>query len=283
MPSWLTYEPQIRLGIFAGMFLLLATLEAWQPRRRLTVRKSPRWLSNLALVALNMVVVRVVVPLSMVGVGACVEARQFGALQQVPGPQWLRVLLAVALLDLAIYGQHVLFHRVPVLWRVHRVHHADLDLDVTSGLRFHPVEMLLSLAIKVAAIFASGAPALGVLIFEVLLNAGSMFSHANWRLPLGCDRVLRMLLVTPDMHRVHHSVVPTETNRNFGFNLSCWDRLFRTYQAQPAGGHEGMTIGLEEYRDEQQTERWPGMLLLPWQAPISHNKHLKTDHESPLG
>lgn len=283
MPSWLTYEPQIRLGIFAGLFLLLAALEAWQPRRMLTVRKSPRWLSNLALVALNMVLVRVIVPLSMVGVGAFVETRQFGALQQVPGPQWLRVLLAVALLDLVIYGQHVLFHRVPVLWRVHRVHHADLDLDVSSGLRFHPVEILLSLAIKVAAIFASGAPALGVLIFEVLLNAGSMFSHANWRLPLGCDRVLRMLLVTPDMHRVHHSVVPTETNRNFGFNLSCWDRLFRTYQAQPAAGHEGMTIGLEEYRDEQQTERLPGMLLLPWQAPISHNEHRKTDHEAPLG
>ncbi len=271
MPTWLEYEPRIRLGIFVALFLLLALLEWLLPRRQLTAHKTPRWLSHAALFAINVLAVRLLVPLSVVGLGVYVETSRIGLLQWLDLPDWLGVTLAVLLLDVAIYGQHVLFHRVPLLWRLHRVHHADLDIDVTTGLRFHLLEIVLSLGIKAAVILLIGAPALAVLIFEILLNAGSMFSHSNWRLPLGVDRVLRFVMVTPDMHRVHHSVVPTETNSNFGFHLSWWDRIFRTYQDQPAAGHEGMTIGLSEFRDEQQSDRLPGMLLLPWQGGRADN------------
>jgi sterol desaturase/sphingolipid hydroxylase (fatty acid hydroxylase superfamily) len=173
------------------------------------------------------------------------------------------VLLAVLLLDLAIYLQHVMFHAVPALWRVHRMHHSDTDLDVTTGLRFHPVEIVLSMLIKFAAIAALGAPAVAVLLFEVLLNATSMFNHANLRLPERVDAALRQVLVTPDMHRVHHSVIERETNSNFGFNLALWDRLFGTYRAQPEAGHEGMTIGVEQFRDPAEA-RLDRMLTQPF-------------------
>ena len=227
----------------------MAGLEAALPRRRRSFGRLRRWPNNLGVVVVDTLVLRLVFPTAAVGVALAAEARGIGLISWLGLPQPLAVLLAVLLLDLAIYLQHVLFHAVPALWRLHRMHHADLDFDVTTGLRFHPVEILLSMVIKLMVVVALGAPAVAVLVFEVLLNATSMFNHANLRLPAWLDRALRLVLVTPDMHRVHHSVLPRETNSNFGFNLALWDRLFGTYRAQPAAGHEAMTIGIEQFRD----------------------------------
>jgi sterol desaturase/sphingolipid hydroxylase (fatty acid hydroxylase superfamily) len=261
------YECLIRLGFFAGILGLMALWEVLAPRRRLTVAKPGRWLSNLGLVALDTGMVRVIAPLGAVGVALAAEANGWGLFNNVDIPAWLAVVLAVIALDLLIYLQHVLFHAVPLLWRLHLVHHADLDFDVTTGVRFHVVEILLSLGIKAAAVVLLGAPALAVLLFEVLLNATSMFSHGNVRLPTWLDRILRLVVVTPEMHRVHHSAVVRETNSNFGFNLPWWDYLLGTYRAAPAAGHERMTIGLEGIRDEQRADRLHWMLLLPLVAP----------------
>ena len=249
MTALLTHEPLIRLAAFAGILALMAGLEAWLPRRPRSAGRWLRWPSNLGVVVLDSLMVRLVFPTAAVGLAVALEGRGVGLLPWLGVPQPLAILLAVVLLDLAIYLQHVMFHAVPALWRLHRMHHADLDFDVTTGLRFHPVEILLSMAIKLMVVMALGAPAVAVLVFEVLLNATAMFNHANLRLPERFDRVLRLVLVTPDMHRVHHSVVPRETNSNFGFNLAVWDRLFGTYRAQPAAGHEAMTIGIEQFRD----------------------------------
>jgi sterol desaturase/sphingolipid hydroxylase (fatty acid hydroxylase superfamily) len=259
-------EPQIRLGFFFGVLVLMALWEAVAPRRVLTCSKPVRWLSNLALVVLNSLLVRLVFVLGAVGIALEAQSHGWGLLNVLPLPRWLAVVLAVLLLDLAIYTQHVLFHAVPLLWRLHLVHHADRDIDVTTGLRFHTLEILLSMGIKAAAIVLLGAPPLGVLIFEVLLNATSMFNHSNVAMPLGLDRILRMVVVTPDMHRVHHSTIRRETNSNYGFNLPWWDYLFGTYRAQPARGHERMQIGLAEYQDERPL--WlPWILLLPFLGP----------------
>jgi len=249
MTSLLAHEPLIRLAAFAGILALMAGLEAWLPRRQRTSGRWLRWPSNLGVVVLDSLMVRLVFPTAAVGLAIALEGRGVGLLPWLGVPEPLAILLGLVLLDLAIYLQHVMFHAVPVLWRLHRMHHADLDFDVTTGLRFHPVEILLSMAIKLMVVMALGAPAVAVLVFEVLLNATAMFNHANLRLPQRLDRVLRLVLVTPDMHRVHHSVVPRETNSNFGFNLAVWDRLFGTYRAQPAAGHEAMTIGIEQFRD----------------------------------
>jgi sterol desaturase/sphingolipid hydroxylase (fatty acid hydroxylase superfamily) len=210
--------------------------------------------------------VRLLFPAAAVGAAIVAQERGWGLFNLLSLPAWLEIAAAVILLDLLIYGQHVLFHAVPTLWRVHRVHHADLEFDVTTGLRFHPVEIVLSMTIKIAAVMLLGAAALAVLIFEVLLNATSMWSHANIRLPLGLDRAVRRLIVTPDMHRTHHSVVPRETHSNFGFNLACWDRLFGTYRAEPEAGHEGMIIGLPQYRSARQLT-FVRMLLQPFRTP----------------
>lgn len=242
-------EPAVRLGAFLAVLLAMAVWEARAPRRALAVPRGRRWPGNLGLVVLGALLVRLLLPVAAVALGAKAEAEGFGLLQQVRLPGWAEVVLAVLALDLAIYFQHVLFHAVPVLWRLHRVHHADLDFDVTTGVRFHPVEILLSMVLKLGAVAALGAPARAVLFFEVLLNATSLFNHGNVRMPAAADRALRWLVVTPDMHRVHHSVVAVETNSNFGFNLPWWDRLFDTYRAHPAAGHTGMTIGLEQFRD----------------------------------
>jgi sterol desaturase/sphingolipid hydroxylase (fatty acid hydroxylase superfamily) len=225
---------------------------AWEivaPRRQRSLGRAVRWPSNLGIVVLDSLVVRIVFPTAAVGLALALEGRAVGLLPWLGLPAPLAVVIAVVLLDLAIYLQHVMFHAVPVLWRLHRMHHADLDFDVTTGLRFHPVEILLSMVIKLMVVAALGAPAAAVLIFEVLLNATSMFNHANLRLPERLDRLVRLLIITPDMHRVHHSVVPRETNSNFGFNLAVWDRVFGTYRAQPAAGHEAMMIGIEQFRD----------------------------------
>jgi sterol desaturase/sphingolipid hydroxylase (fatty acid hydroxylase superfamily) len=238
-------EMQIRLTAFVACFAVLAVAEAMVPRRRRALGRRQRWGDNLGLVTVDTIVVRLVSPVSAVGVAALSEAGGWGLLRVTgPWPAWLGVILALVWLDFAIYLQHVLFHAVPALWRLHRVHHTDLELDVSTGVRFHPVEILLSVGFKSAAVAALGAPVAGVVLFEVVLNAGSLFSHANLWLPATADRLLRLVLVTPDMHRVHHSADPSETDTNFGFTLSWWDRLLGTYNAQPKAGHDAMEIGV---------------------------------------
>jgi sterol desaturase/sphingolipid hydroxylase (fatty acid hydroxylase superfamily) len=245
----LSAEPLIRMGAFAGVFALMALWEVLAPRRAQAIGRLTRWPNNLGVVVADTLVLRLLFPTAAVGVALVGESRGWGLLNDPALQGWVEVVATIVLLDLIIYLQHVLFHAVPALWRLHRMHHADLEFDVTTGVRFHPAEIVLSMIIKLGAVAALGAPALGVLLFEVLLNAGSMFEHGNVRLPERLDRALRWVVVTPEMHRVHHSVVPRETNSNFGFNLSWWDRLFGTYRPQPAAGHEGMTIGIETFRD----------------------------------
>lgn len=246
------YEPFIRLAAFSGVFAVMAIWEFIGPRRQQTIGRGWRWPNNLGVVVVDTLLVRILFPITAVGLALVAEARGFGLFNVIAVPAWVGVLVSVVILDLAIYLQHVLFHAVPALWRLHRMHHADLEFDVTTGLRFHPIEILLSMLIKFAVVGTLGAPAAAVLIFEVLLNATSMFNHGNIRIPAGLDRVLRWLVVTPDMHRVHHSILSRETNSNFGFNLPWWDRLFGTYRAQPAAGHDAMTIGIEQFRDARE-------------------------------
>ena len=237
MNGGLAAEPLIRLGAFA---IVLASLMAWEflsPRRQLRVGRWRRWPGNVGVVVIDTLVVRILFPTAAVGLALIAEAKGWGVLNLVAVPDGFAILAAIVLLDLIIYAQHVLFHAIPWLWRLHRMHHADLDIDVTTGIRFHPGEILLSMVIKLGAVVVLGAPALGVMIFEVLLNATSMFNHSNIRLPASVDGGLRRILVTPDMHRVHHSIVTRETQSNFGFNLPWWDQLFGTYRAQPAAGH----------------------------------------------
>ncbi|MDX2156112.1 MAG: sterol desaturase family protein [Hyphomicrobiaceae bacterium] len=258
----LDHEAAIRLGLFLCVLGGVAGWEALAPRRKRTLSRWRRWPSNLGIVTLNTALLRFAQPVAAIGLAALGEERGWGLLNGIDLPLWARIVLAILLLDLAIYLQHVMFHAVPALWRLHRMHHADLDIDVTTGARFHPVEILLSAGLKLAVVAAIGAPAVAVLVFEVLLNATSMFNHGNVALPSGIDRVLRWIVVTPDMHRVHHSIVPAETNSNFGFNLPWWDRLLGTYRAQPAAGHEGMTIGITSFRDPKEL-RLDRMLIQP--------------------
>lgn len=259
----LSHEPVIRLGAFAGIFTLMAFWELLAPRRRQSIGRLRRWPSNLGVVMLNTLLVRFVFPTAAVGLALVAESRGWGLFPALDAPIWLTIVAGVILLDLTIYLQHVLFHAVPALWRLHRVHHADLEFDVTTGARFHPIEILLSMGIKLGVVAALGAPAASVLMFEVLLNATAMFNHGNVRLPERFDRVLRWLVVTPDMHRIHHSILPRETNSNFGFNLPWWDRLFGTYRAQPEAGQEAMTIGIQQFRDPREL-RLDRMLLQPF-------------------
>jgi sterol desaturase/sphingolipid hydroxylase (fatty acid hydroxylase superfamily) len=256
-------ETVIRLSFFFASFALMAVWELVSPRRTLTTSKTVRWVSNLGITFLNPVVVRIAAPLLPVGMALLAQKNGWGLLNNVILPYWLEVAVALIVLDLVIYLQHVMFHTVPVFWRLHMMHHADLDFDVTTGLRFHPIEMILSMGIKLSTVALLGPPALAVLIFEILLNGTSMFNHGNIRLPNIIDRTLRLFVVTPDMHRVHHSVTIRETNSNFGFNFPWWDRLLGTYRDQPAAGHEGMTIGLSQFRDPRRlTLLW--LLALPF-------------------
>ena len=258
----LSHEPAIRLAFFFGIFAAMALWELLSPRRALVVPKARRWGANLGLVVLNTVALRFIFPAAGVGMAAFAGQHGWGLFNYNVAPGWLAVVASVVLLDLAIYLQHVMMHSVPALWRLHRVHHADLDFDVTTGARFHTIEILLSMLIKFAVIAVLGPPVVAVVIFEVLLNATSMFNHSNVRLPLGLDRALRRVIVTPDMHRVHHSVEDDETNSNFGFNLAWWDRLFGTYRAEPAAGHEAMTVGVPQFRDPGEL-RLDRMLMQP--------------------
>lgn len=266
--SILDNEPLIRTGIFLGILALMAVWEAAMPRRRREIPRLLRWSSNLGIVVIDTLLVRLIFPVVAVGLAITAEERGWGLLNALDLPFWLAFVMSLLALDLAIYLQHVMFHAVPALWRMHRMHHADLEFDVTTGLRFHPGEILLSMAYKLALVAALGPPAVAVLVFEVLLNATAMFNHSNLALPQPIDRVLRLILVTPDMHRVHHSIHPDETNSNFGFNLPWWDRLLGTYRAQPRDGHTGMTIGIEQFRERR--ELWlDRMLLQPLLGPAS--------------
>jgi sterol desaturase/sphingolipid hydroxylase (fatty acid hydroxylase superfamily) len=237
----------IRLFCFFGVLGAMAIWEILAPRRSQTLGRGIRWPNNLGLSALNTVLVRLSVPITLIAVADLAEARNWGLLNQLSLPDWLRLVTTLLVLDLAIYAQHVLFHAVPLLWRLHRLHHADPEFDVTTGVRFHPLEILLSIAFKLALVVMLGASAAAILIFEILLNATSLFNHGNVNLPANFDRYLRWVVVTPDMHRVHHSVVPRETNSNFGFNLPWWDHLFRTYTAQPDRGHKLMRLGISRF------------------------------------
>jgi sterol desaturase/sphingolipid hydroxylase (fatty acid hydroxylase superfamily) len=265
----LSHEPAIRVTFFFGVFAVMGLWEALAPRRPAPLGRWARWPSNLGIVVLNTVLVRLLLPTTAVALAMVGEREGWGLLHHFALPEWLTLTLAVIALDLVVYLQHVMVHAIPALWRLHRVHHADLHFDVTTGSRFHPVEILLSMLIKFAAILVIGPPAEAVVVFEVLLNATAMFNHGNVRLPAAADRWLRWLVVTPDMHRVHHSVEDDETNSNFGFNLPWWDRLFGTYRDQPRGGHDGMAIGIHGWRDPRQVERLPGMLALPFLGRVT--------------
>lgn len=268
-------EIAVRLGFFGSVLLVMTLWELCTPRRSLTVRKAPRWASNLSLVVLNSVMARLIVPITATSAAIIAQTRAWGLLHQVDWPSWGEVVISVLAFDLAIYLQHVMFHAVPVLWRLHMVHHADLDFDVTTGLRFHTLEILLSAFIKLALIVVLGPSAVAVVVFEVLLNVTAMFNHSNVRMAAWQDRLLRWIVVTPDMHRVHHSVIRRETNSNFGFNFPWWDVLLGTYRAQPAEGHEQMTIGLPHLRDELQVDRLPGILMLPFRSqPNEDSSHI---------
>ena len=264
----LSNESGIRLGFFVGMFVLVGSWELVAPQRALSISKTLRWANNLGLTVLNTIILRAVYPAAAVGVAAFAAANGWGVLNHFQVPTGLAVPLAVVTLDFLIWLQHVMFHAVPALWRLHRVHHADLDYDLTTGSRFHPIEMVLSMALKIAAVSLLGPPVVAVVLFEVLLSAGAMFNHGNIRLPASLDRALRWFIVTPDMHRVHHSVEDDETNSNFGFNLSVWDRLMGTYRAEPRAGQLGMTIGIRDQTAPADVVHALGMLVMPFRGEV---------------
>ena len=257
------WEPWIRLGAFLGVFAAMAAWEVLAPRRERLHPRRVRWSANLGLVVLDSLAVRLAFPVAAVGFAVLAAERGWGVLNAIGLPPAIAFVIAVAALDLAIYFQHVMFHAVPLLWRLHRVHHADPDFDVTTGVRFHPVEILLSMGIKFAAIALIGAPAAAVFAFEVILNACAMFNHGNVRLPERIDRALRRVVVTPDMHRIHHSMEKAEANSNYGFNLAWWDRLFGTYRAQASLPQERMRIGVEGITGSGPEVSLSGMLAMP--------------------
>lgn len=261
--SLLKHETTIRLACFFGTLLIMTIWELFAPKRALTQSKTLRWSSNLGLVLINSIVWRLLVPAGVVGLALSAEGSAWGLFNQIDLPIFLEVIVCVLLLDLAIYAQHIVFHKIPWLWKLHLVHHVDLDIDTTTGIRFHTIETLISFAWKALLILALGTPALAVMIFEILLSVCALFNHSNVRLPLWFDKILRLVLVTPDMHRVHHSVEQHETNSNYGFCLSIWDMIFHTYRAQPDAGHEAMTIGLANFR-ESSVEKLGHMLALPF-------------------
>ncbi|MBI9075507.1 MAG: sterol desaturase family protein [Desulfatibacillum sp.] len=263
-------EMPIRLGFFLGVFSLMALWEMFAPKRVLQAPKARRWADNLGITGAGALAIRYFFSAGATGFAMLVQKNGWGLLALVELPYWINVLACFLVLDFAIYMQHLIFHHVPLLWRLHMVHHADLDIDVTTGARFHPVEILLSMIIKMGVIFLIGAPVLAVLVFEVVLNASAMFNHSNVRLPLGIDRILRLFLVTPDMHRVHHSVIIKEFNSNFGFCLSWWDRLMGTYRPQPLKGHQDMRIGLAKFREEDKLH-FLSLLLMPFGRTTQKN------------
>jgi sterol desaturase/sphingolipid hydroxylase (fatty acid hydroxylase superfamily) len=262
-------EVIIRLGFFFGTFAVIALWELISPKRDLLVSKTVRWANNLGLVFFNSFILRLLFPAAAVGVAVTAQENNWGLFNLLEAPAWLAVVASIVIMDFIIYLQHVMVHAVPLLWRLHRVHHADLDYDVTTGSRFHTLEIILSMLIKFATIVLLGPPVVAVIIFEVVLNAMAMFNHGNIGLPKALDNILRWFIVTPDMHRVHHSIEDDETNSNFGFNLSWWDRLFGTYRDQPREGHQGMTIGIREFRETRQASWITGMLTMPFVGKVT--------------
>jgi len=261
MNDSLASDSLLRVTVFLGVLVAVAIAEAVSPRRPRTLSRWLRWSNNLGVVIVDTVVLRLVFPVLAVGLAVVAAERGWGFFNVVPSPPALAFVVSFLVFDLVIYLQHVVLHAVPVLWRLHAMHHADTEIDVTTGLRFHPGEILLSMGLKLAVVAALGPPAGAVLAFEIVLNATAMFNHANIRMPESLDRVLRLFVVTPDMHRVHHSIVPAETNSNYGFNLPWWDRLLGTYRAQPAAGHVGMILGLKQFRAAR--DAWLDRMLLP--------------------
>lgn len=265
----MSHEVVIRLGFFFGILGIMALWELVAPRRIPGVSKMIRWINNLGVVFLNSFLLRIIFPTAAVGMTIFAQRHEWGIFNYVQISYTIVFVVSVVIMDFAIYLQHVMFHAIPLFWRMHRMHHADLDFDVTTGVRFHPFEIILSMLIKFAVIAVLGPPVLAIVAFEVVLNATSMFNHGNVRMLRGIDRVLRWFMVTPDMHRVHHSTEDYETNSNFGFNLPWWDRLLGTYRAQPRMGHEGMTIGLLDFRDRKRCVTLPGMLEIPFIGKIT--------------
>ena len=270
----------IRLAIFAAIFAGMALFEVLAPRRPLRYGRRRRWVTNLAIVVIDSAILRVVFPMAAVGAALWAQGRGYGVMPALGVPALAAGVIAFAVLDFAVWLEHLVSHKVPVLWRIHRMHHADPDIDVTTALRFHPLEILISMVWKAGIVVALGAPALAVLVFEAVLNGGAMFNHSNVRLPGWLERLLRPVIVTPDMHRVHHSVIGCETDSNYGFNFSFWDRLFRTYVAQPSRGHEGMTIGLSSFQSAAPTGIvWS--LLLPFRANTSDGGEEQGEEPAP--
>jgi sterol desaturase/sphingolipid hydroxylase (fatty acid hydroxylase superfamily) len=263
------YEKEIRMSFFFGMLIFVGLWELFAPRRALTVSKLIRWVNNLGLVFFNSFIIHLVFPIAAIAVASIAQENQWGLLNNIDIPIALAAVLSVVIMDFIIYVQHVMVHAIPVLWRLHRVHHADLDYDVTTGSRFHPLEIILSMGIKFCTIVLLGPPVFAVIIFEIMLNATAMFNHGNIRLPLKVDAILRLFVVTPDMHRVHHSIEDDETNSNFGFSIPWWDRVFGTYRAQPRAGHIGMTIGIHKFKNTKDTSWITGMLVLPFKGKMS--------------
>lgn len=270
-------EPVIRLGFFFGILALMAVWEMLGPRSKLTQKKSVRWYSNLGIVTFNTFLLRAVFPMTAVGFALIAQKNNWGLFNNVEISFVLATLFSIILLDLVIYLQHVMFHAVPAFWRLHRMHHADLDFDVTTGNRFHPIEIMLSMGIKFSVVMLIGVPAFAVLIFEILLNATSMFNHGNVYLPSNVDRILRRIVVTPDMHRIHHSIYVNETNSNFGFNFPWWDRLLGTYRKDPKDGQIDMTIGIDLFR-EQKYLNLPWLLAQPF-LPTKDRYAIKRDKD----
>jgi sterol desaturase/sphingolipid hydroxylase (fatty acid hydroxylase superfamily) len=267
----LSHEMHIRLGFFFGIFAVMALWEIITPRRQLQTSKAVRWVNDLSLVFFNSFVLRLAFPAAAVGMAVFAREQGWGLFNYIEAPFWLAGLASVMLLDFFIWLQHVMVHAVPLLWRLHRVHHADMDFDVTTGARFHTLEILLSMLIKLAVVVFLGPPVVAVIVFEVVLNATAMFNHGNVHIPAGIDRLLRLFVVTPDMHRVHHSVEDDETNSNFGFNLPWWDYLFGTYRAHPRAGHAAMTIGIRTFNTDKWCSWLPGMLALPFVGKVQDN------------
>ena len=262
-------QATIRLVSFFSVLAGMAVWEVLAPRRERQLTRLARWPPNIGIVVINTLLVRVLFPGAAVGMAFYVESRGWGLLNGSTVSHWILVPICVVILDFAIYLQHVMFHAVPLLWRIHRMHHADLDFDVTTGARFHPVEIILSMLIKFAVIIALAPPPVALLAFEVILNATAMFNHGNARIAPAIDRLLRWIVVTPDMHRVHHSIEDDETNSNFGFNLPWWDRLFGTYRDQPRAGHEGMVIGIRGFSEPRVCDRLTGMLMMPFSGNVN--------------
>ena len=279
MFEFLGSEAGVRLICFAVVLTLMAVWESLAPRRAIQIGRQIHWTNNIGLALLNTLALRLIVPIGAIGFAIFVESNNWGLFNLWPVPNWLSILICVIFLDLVVYGQHVLFHAIPLLWRLHMVHHADMEFDVTTGLRFHTIEIILSMGFKCAAIIVLGAPFLSVLIFEVLLNATSMFNHSNVWMPAAVDRTLRWFLVTPDMHRIHHSTVPTETNSNFGFNVPWWDRLLGTYCHEPIHGQSEMMIGLEQFRDPRRLTLI-GIILLPFLGTPGRYPLLRKDKDA---